>query len=94
VFVFGFAAVVDALLNMLLLPRLGVVGASIAATVSYFAAGLIFFQLFRGAERCSIRTALVPKRSDLQLVWRALGEVHAGVLRSLRPRSGPAVEPR
>ena len=87
VFVFGFAAVVDALLNMLLLPRLGVVGASIAATVSYFVAGLIFFQLFRGAERCSIRTALVPKRSDLELVWRALGEV-------LRPRSRPAVEPR
>jgi O-antigen/teichoic acid export membrane protein len=93
VFVFGFAAGVDALLNVILLPRLGVVGASIAATVSYFAAGLIFFQLFRGGEGCSVRTALVPKWSDLQLLWRALTGALASLLRAVRHRP-PAGEPR
>jgi O-antigen/teichoic acid export membrane protein len=93
VFVFGFATVVDVLLNIILLPHLGVVGASIAATASYFAAGLIFFHLFRGAERCSIRTALVPRWSDLQLLWRAFAGVREGLVRALRYRPASAVAP-
>jgi len=93
VFVFGFATVVDVLLNIILLPHLGVVGASIAATASYFAAGVVFFHLFRSAERCSIRTALVPRWSDLQLLWRAFAGAREGLLRALRHRPAPAVAP-
>jgi O-antigen/teichoic acid export membrane protein len=93
VLVFSVAAGVDVLLNVILLPGLGVVGASIAATASYIAAGLVFFHLFRGAERCSIRTALVPKWSDLQVLWRAFAEAQAALLRVLRRRPSPVAAP-
>lgn len=93
VFVFGFATAVDVLLNIILLPHLGVVGASIAATASYFAAGVVFFRLFCRAEQCSIRTALVPRWSDLQLLWRAFAGVREGLSRALRRRSAPAPTP-
>jgi O-antigen/teichoic acid export membrane protein len=91
VFVFSFATAVDVLLNIILLPHLGVVGAAIAATTSYCAAGLVFFHLFRGAERCSVRTALVPRWSDLQLLWRAFAGAQEGLFRALRHR--PASPP-
>jgi Na+-driven multidrug efflux pump len=91
--VFSVATGVDVLLNVILLPGLGVVGASIAATASYIAAGLVFFHLFRGAERCSIRTALVPKWSDLQVLWRAFAEAQTALLRVLRRRLSPVAAP-
>jgi O-antigen/teichoic acid export membrane protein len=93
VLVFSVATGVDVLLNVILLPGLGVVGASIAATASYIAAGLVFFHLFRGAERCSIRTALVPKWSDLQVLWRAFAEAQTALLRFLRRRPSPVAAP-
>lgn len=93
VFVFTFATGVDALLNVLLLPRLGVVGAAIAATASYFVAGLIFFHLFRRTEGCTLRTALLPRRSDLHQVWRAFTEALQSLFRTLRPRPARAAEP-
>jgi O-antigen/teichoic acid export membrane protein len=92
VFVFGLAAGVDALLNVILLPRLGVVGASIAATVSYFVAGLVFFHFFRRAEGCTVTSALLPRRADLQLLWRAFAEAQKSLVLALRHRSPPAAE--
>jgi len=93
VFVFGLAAGVDVLLNVLLLPHLGVTGASIAATTSYVVAALIFLHYFRTLEACSLREAFVANSSDCRQLWRAvrgasgrLGRVAAGsVTRSLGP---------
>ena len=71
VFVFGVAALVDVVLNVLLLPRWGVIGASIAATASYVVAALLFLHVFRTSERCSLREALVVTRPDVIRLWRA-----------------------
>lgn len=74
VFVFGVAVALDVLLNVLLLPRWGVVGAGIAATASYMLAALLFLRFFTQWERCSLREALVATPSDLRRLWRAARE--------------------
>ncbi|MEP7345303.1 MAG: flippase [Gemmatimonadaceae bacterium] len=71
-FGFGFATLVDVVLNMLLLPRWGVVGAGIAATASYLTAALLFLYFFRKAQMCTLREALIPRGTDLLLLRRAV----------------------
>jgi O-antigen/teichoic acid export membrane protein len=78
VFVFGLAAGVDVLLNVLLLPHWGVVGASIAATTSYVVAALIFLHYFRKLEACSLREAFVANPSDFRRLWRAARQASRG----------------
>jgi O-antigen/teichoic acid export membrane protein len=88
VFVFGLAAGVDCALNLVLLPRWGVVGAGIAATSSYFVAALIFLRLFRKAEGCTLREALLAGTADLLRLWRVILQSSGRVTpeRSTRPR--------
>jgi len=69
--VYSAASAVDVLLNVLLLPRLGVIGASISAAVSYIVAALLFLHFFRQTEACSLRQAFVVNASDLRLLWKA-----------------------
>lgn len=76
VFVFGGAAAVDVLLNLFLLPRWGVVGASIAATTSYIVAALLFLRFFTKWERCSLREALVATPADVVRLWRAARQAY------------------
>jgi O-antigen/teichoic acid export membrane protein len=87
VVVFGTAAAVDAALNVLLLPRLGVVGASIAATASYIVAALLFLHFFRKSERCSLREALIATPADLGLLWGAARQAYGTLRTSARPLS-------
>ncbi len=81
VFVFGLAAGVDLLLNVLLLPYWGVIGASIAATASYVVAALLFLHFFRKSEACSLQEAFVPNRSDFRLLWRAFLQAWGSIVR-------------
>jgi O-antigen/teichoic acid export membrane protein len=92
VLVFGLATGVDALLNVILLPRFGVLGAGLAAAASYFVAGVCFFHLFLKSEGCTVRAALVPRKADFQQLWLAFSEVQTGLLRALRPRPPSASE--
>ncbi len=92
VVVFGLAAGVDVLLNVVLLPHWGVIGASVAATTSYVVAALIFLHYFREMEACSLREAFVTKPSDCRQLWRAVrgaagrfGVAAGSVTRSLGP---------
>lgn len=71
IFVYSVATAVDVLLNVVLLPRLGVVGASIAAAGSYFVAAGLFLHFFRQSEPCSLRDAFVVKAADLRRLWKA-----------------------
>jgi O-antigen/teichoic acid export membrane protein len=71
VLVFGLAASVDVLLNVVLLPHLGVTGASVAATMSYLLAAFLFLRLFAKSESCSLREALIANSSDVRRLWRA-----------------------
>jgi O-antigen/teichoic acid export membrane protein len=63
--IFGAAAILDVILNILLLPRVGVVGASMAATISYLLTALLFLMIFLKKEGCSLREALVPQYNDV-----------------------------
>jgi O-antigen/teichoic acid export membrane protein len=84
VFVFGLAALVDVLLNMALLPRLGVVGASVSATSSYILAAAAFLHFFRKSERCTLREAMWPDASDFRRLARTLLQA-SGARRSWVP---------
>ena len=68
-FVFGGAAVMDLALNLLLLPRWGVIGACVSASASYLAAAAVFLHFFRHSEQCSLRQALVPRAADIAVLW-------------------------
>jgi O-antigen/teichoic acid export membrane protein len=90
VFVFGLSAAVDVLLNLALLPRWGVVGASIAATSSYILAALIFLHFFRRSEGCTLREALLPDPSDCRRLWNAVVRASGGRVSGPAPSaSGP-----
>ena len=82
--IFAAAAAVDALLNVVLLPRLGVVAASIAADVSYIAAAGAFLIVFRRAHNVSWRDLLIAKASDVRLLIATVGQVLAGLRRRIR----------
>ena len=67
--IFAGAALIDIVLNIILLPKMGIVGASIAATVSYFFAAAIFLMIFLKTEQCTIRDALLIRSDDLRNIF-------------------------
>ena len=71
ILVYATATAVDVLLNVVLLPRMGVVGASISAATSYVVAAGLFLFFFRQSEPCSLRDALIVKVADLRDLWKA-----------------------
>lgn len=71
VLIFGSAAAIDAVLNVVLLPRIGILGAAIASTVSYAAAALVFLSLFARRQDSTVGQALKLRRSDLRLAGSA-----------------------
>jgi O-antigen/teichoic acid export membrane protein len=78
VFVFGAAVAVNILLDVLLLPRLGVVGGAVAATASYIVAALLFLRFFTHGEGCSWREALIATPADVVRLWRAARQAYGG----------------
>lgn len=89
--IFGAAALVDVVLNLLLLPRLGIVGASIASTVSYGLAAIAFLRVFCKAEGCSLRQACVAGSDDVVDLASGFARLATGVGRAVRrPLAGRA----
>jgi O-antigen/teichoic acid export membrane protein len=82
--VLGLAAALDAGLNLLLLPRYGLMGAGIAALLSYGTAAFALVALFCGREQCTVGEALLVRRSDL----RSLGDRIAELPGRARARLG------
>lgn len=68
--IFGAAALINAGLNIVLLPRIGVVGAAYAATVSYLLAATVFLILFCRREGCGLREVVLIRREDVQSIIR------------------------
>jgi O-antigen/teichoic acid export membrane protein len=64
--IFGAAAVLDVVLDIFLLPKIGVVGASIASTISYGFAAFLFARIFCRNEGYSMPDALVMRGRDLR----------------------------
>ncbi len=75
--IFGGAAAIDLGLNVLLLPRLGITGAAVAATISYVVAATAFLTFFCLRERCGLRSALVMTEADFAEGRRVLIEFTA-----------------
>jgi O-antigen/teichoic acid export membrane protein len=59
------ATLVDVVLIFALVPRLGVLGASIASTASYCTAALLFWWVFCKTEGCSVRDTLFVRLDDV-----------------------------
>jgi O-antigen/teichoic acid export membrane protein len=89
--IFGAAAALDVALNLVLLPQLGIVGASIASTVSYALAAALFLRIFCRAERCSLGEACLAGPEDVVELVAALGRMTAGLRKIVRrPLAGRA----
>jgi O-antigen/teichoic acid export membrane protein len=58
-------------LNLFMIPRFGISGAALATSVSYTFAALMVLVPFRRESGIALREALIPKREDMQFVWRA-----------------------
>jgi Na+-driven multidrug efflux pump len=73
--IFGAAALIDGVLDIVLIPHYGVAGAGIAAAVSYWIAAFAFLRIFKQQEKRSSFDVLVIRRSDLDGVGRAIVNV-------------------
>ena len=87
--IFGAAALVDMVLNVLLLSRLGVVGAGVAAVISYWLAAILFLRSFCRREHCTLREALVIQPSDVRYIVELLAEAGRRMLLKESSRSDP-----
>jgi O-antigen/teichoic acid export membrane protein len=58
-------------LNLFMIPHFGISGAALATSVSYTLAALMVLVPFQHESGIAPREALVPKREDVQFVWRA-----------------------
>lgn len=87
--IFTAAAVTDVVLNVMLLGRLGIVGAGIAATVSYWIAAILFLRLFCVLEACTLRDALVVRPSDLRHIARVTRDLARALVRWRRRQRAP-----
>jgi O-antigen/teichoic acid export membrane protein len=73
--IFGLGAILDLILNLILIPIFGVVGASIASTISYWVAAILFLIHFCHKEECSIRGALIPTTGDIRTLISGIKEL-------------------
>lgn len=68
-FVFlGVAALANIIINIILIPRFGTIGAAFASTVSYLVCGVSFLLFFCHNTHTKISDMILIKRSDIQLI--------------------------
>lgn len=80
---------INLLLNLVLIPQCGLVGASLASTVSYtLLAGVVIWIYLK--ETDTSWTALVPRRSDVSIYLAMLGVARQRIAARFAPR--PALE--
>lgn len=79
----GLAAVVTVVLNLALIPPLGVLGAALASVVAYTTYGVASLIALHRISGITIRRLLVPTRADFALYWRFLRH------RGAAPRATP-----
>lgn len=69
---FIFAILVNIILNLLLIPRLGINGAAYASTISYAIGGSGYAWLFAKKEKMSVKELVCIQKEDLQLIRQKL----------------------
>jgi O-antigen/teichoic acid export membrane protein len=65
----GVCAVVNVVLNVLLIPPLGLAGAALATTVAYCAMTLLIFVIYCNLTGSAWHTLIIIQRSDFLLLW-------------------------
>lgn len=85
VWIYGAAALLDLLLDLILIPKFGLVGAGLAATASYWLAASLFIREFCSLEGCSLREAILVRRSDLESLLASLASAGRHTLAVIRP---------
>jgi O-antigen/teichoic acid export membrane protein len=70
--VFGVGIVVNVCLNMIVLPRYGIVGASIVASFSYMVIMVIFVVLISRIANVHWSSLIIPRKDDIALIWNKL----------------------
>lgn len=73
------ALVVTVGLDLLLIPRLGIVGAALASTLAYTTQTLLLLWCYRRVSGVPWRALLVPRRTDLAFYRRLVRRREAGV---------------
>lgn len=68
----GFGAFLNIVLNLLLIPRLGLLGAAWASSISYLAATVALMIVYRRLSGCPIKQMLLVSRADIGICLRAL----------------------
>lgn len=86
--IYAIAFASNAMLNLLLIPWLGTVGAALASTASYSLGALMFLVWqMKLAGSHDLRLAL-PGRVEVAMLWGAVGDTTQGVQRAWRRRGG------
>jgi O-antigen/teichoic acid export membrane protein len=83
---FGAAAGLDVVLNIVLLPHWGILGAAIAAVASHMVVAGLFLRAFVAAEGCTLATAVLPTGRDVCEVWEAILSISRGIVVHFRAR--------
>ena len=73
IYINAFSAVTNIMLNVILIPRLGIVGAAWATSVSYTSAFVAAVFAYTQISGNRIRSVILPRRVDLSLYKGALG---------------------
>jgi O-antigen/teichoic acid export membrane protein len=66
------AFVVNIIINIVLIPRYGIVGAAIASTIAHGFTGIMFLVAFLRVSSTPIREVLLLRRDDLQVLFRTV----------------------
>jgi O-antigen/teichoic acid export membrane protein len=80
------ALVGNVVLNLYLIPSMGIVGAALASAISYGCAALLLLVFFLRESELSLFAVLLPQRDDFQYFWNVFGRVVGRVQRSARRR--------
>ncbi|WP_157663860.1 flippase [Sutcliffiella horikoshii] len=63
-----FPLITNVILNLILIPSLGIEGAAIASTISYLIGGFLFAWVYARKESISLRDVLIINKNDIKLL--------------------------
>jgi O-antigen/teichoic acid export membrane protein len=69
VWVFGAVALLNILLNLLLIPTLGINGAAIASSISYIMGAITFAVLYSRLQKLSFRNTMILNNADISYIF-------------------------
>lgn len=87
----GAALVANILLNLLLIPLWGIMGAAGASSIAYLLGAAIALRIFLRTNEMSV-TTLVPSRTELMLLWNFGRSTWEGMRKAQSDRAGRRIQ--